>query len=92
MRRAFEECVAATGKVSNALIIRTYVVIFANQRISRVRAEHVGRHARTNEVKNRSSQPGPTLRFIKFFSKMLVSMLASLAKKSSKLVETFDVG
>jgi hypothetical protein len=30
MRRAFEECVAATGKVSNALT--HHVVIFANQR------------------------------------------------------------
>jgi hypothetical protein len=44
MRRAFEECVAATGKVSNALNGITSSSSQTREDF-RVRAEHVGRHA-----------------------------------------------
>jgi hypothetical protein len=92
MRRAFEECVAATGKVSNALIMRTYVVIFANQRVYPEFARNMlADMPRTNEVTSATDLHSLVrrLRFIKFFSKMLrIDVSVAGEEVVKNLVET----
>lgn len=92
MRRAFEECVTATGKLSNALIMRTYVVIFANQGgFPEFARNMLADMPRTNEVTSATDLHSLVrrIRFIKFFSKMLrIDVSVAGEEVVKNLVET----